>query len=100
MGFFTVAKPKITRQEYTNKVRNELAGEGFNTKELAYVDQLVEPHLNDASPYDPTPGVDQQELAEIKEEVKKPDPHHVYNVQLPAHKIEILERVLDKYEKK
>ena len=100
MGLFTTAKPKITKQEYTYKVRNELAGEGFNSKELAYVDQLVQPHLSDASPYDPIPGVDAQELAEIKEEVEKPDPHHVYNVKLPQHKIEILERILDKYEKK
>lgn len=99
MGLFTTAKPVITKDEY-NKVRNELSGQGFTTKELALVDRIVEPHLKDTTAYNPTPGIDTQEVKEIEEHLAKPDLHNVYSVDLPKHKQEILEEAFKKYLKK
>lgn len=100
MGFFTVAKPIITPQE-AQKARNELANvHDFNTKELAYFDELVRPYLSDAERYGETKGISPEEGKEIGEQLAKPDPHRVYTVDLSPHKEEAIRQVIDKYLKK
>jgi hypothetical protein len=100
MGFFTTVKPKVTKDEY-KKIKNELAGQGFTSKELAYVDELVEPHIEDKSVYDTSAaGVDAVEVKEIEEELNEADPKHIYNIKMPQHKKDILVKEFDKYLKK
>ena len=100
MGFFTAAKPVVTPQE-AQKARNELANvHGFNTKELAYFDELVRPYLSDAERYGEQKGISPEESKEIGEQIAKPDPHRVYTVDLPPHKEEAIRQVIDKYLKK
>ena len=100
MGFFTSAKSIITSQE-AQKARNELANVySFSTKELAYFDELIRPHLSDAERYGDPKGISSEEEKEIEEQLTRPDPHKVYSVDLPPHKEEAVKQVLKKYLKK
>ncbi len=98
MSIFFSSKPKVTKEE-AKKIRNELYSKGFNSRELAYVDERLREHLEDSNSGDNQPGIDAAEAKDLEKNIGS-NPGHVYSVTLPPEKVKHFNEELEKYLKR
>ncbi len=77
MGFFGDSKPKVTKQEFRQKVRGSLYSKGFSHKELDQLEGFLGGDLHEAAEHDK--GIDAKEIDRSVEWLRANKHNHTFS---------------------